>query len=118
MGCSVRDKLNDILTDMKILDELKEALRVNGKAVVNSYVYLGLYSEKWKDDPIPLLQMGLAIILDKPIAIISVRGAKIPEHLKKLAFAVDYANTAEDLKEVAERMTQKIGEVMKENGYK
>ena len=52
---------------MKITKELRDATRRNFEALSDSKTFVCLFNEKMVDEVLPLLQMGLAVYLDKPI---------------------------------------------------
>ena len=54
-------------------------------------------------EPLPLLQLGMAIMLDKPIVLLVRRGAKVPNHLKKIAMSIEYIK--DDSQKEIERAT-------------
>ena len=71
-------------------------------------MFLGLYSKNWGDDPVPLLQLALAIVLDKPIAILAIEGAIIPENLKKIAIVTEHAADSSEMHEATSRIMKKM----------
>lgn len=75
----------------KDIDEkLKEAARRNAEKIAGSHVFLALFNEKMLDDPICLLQMGLAIYMDKPIYLLVPQDTPIPENLRRVARKIEY----------------------------
>jgi len=77
-------------------DELKRAAKRNLDKINSSAVFLALFNEKMAKDPICLMQMGLAIYLDKPIALLVPEGAVIPENLRRVAQKIEYFRRDED----------------------
>jgi hypothetical protein len=61
------------------------------KALLESGTFLHLWTPAMvlagKAEPLPFLQLGMAILLDKPIIIMAERGEEptIPEHLRRAA---------------------------------
>lgn len=69
-------------------------------------------------DPFMLMQIGAAVILEKPLILISVRGAWIPAKARRLADAVLEMESADDIKrspEFQERLQASIREVVKKH---
>lgn len=66
-------------------EELKEAARRNAEMISGSKVFMCLFNEHMVEEVIPLLQMGLAIYMDKPIALLVPEGVRVPHNLQKLA---------------------------------
>lgn len=85
----------------KGIDELNDRVT---KGVRNSHVYCALFSPSFKESPLCALQLGLAILLDKPIALIVYPDAVVPEHLKKIAVAIEYVGPG-GIKESEEKLT-------------
>jgi hypothetical protein len=79
--------------EMKMSDkeqeQFKKAAIATGEKIEQSTIFLSLLSKDYKTDPVVALQLGIAILLNKPIAVISLNGEEIPEALKKLAFCVE-----------------------------
>lgn len=93
------------------LEVLKGIAERSGEGVRSSSVFLALFSEAWLKDPVPLIQIGIAVMLDKPIAILAIKGAKIPDHIRKIAFAVEEAERVEDVKVASERIMHRAMEL-------
>lgn len=71
----------------KDMADLADALYRNRKAIANSHVFLVLFNEKMTDEAVPLIQVGLALYMDKPIVVLcpESKAAAIPDNLRKLA---------------------------------
>lgn len=50
-----------------------------------SAVFLSVYSKGMREDPTPCLQLGIALLLDKPIIVLAAEGEAVPENLRKVA---------------------------------
>lgn len=94
-------------------DQKKAALEWGKKAtdatlpkLKESNVFLGLATMNYAKDPLCVLQIGYAMMLDKPIMLIADRSQPIPKKLLKIADQIEYANL-EDPKDV-ERATQAL----------
>lgn len=74
---------------MKVDKALRDATRRNYEGLKNSRTFLLIFSEKMVDDVIPIIQMGLAVYLDKPILILAPKGSLIPHNLRAMAQAVE-----------------------------
>lgn len=77
-------------------DELKRIAKSCGPKIENSKVFVSLVSKNYIEDPICALQLGIAILLGKPLAVIAIDGAEIPETLRKMAFHVDHVENAKE----------------------
>ena len=77
----------------------------------NSSIYLALVTKNFMKDPTCATQLGLAVLLDKPIALVSFPDVEIPENLKRLAQA-----TTEVKEESAGGMKVAVDDVMAQLG--
>lgn len=72
----------------KISNELRDAAHRNFEAISNSRSFLVIWHESMVDDVIPVLQMGLAVYLDKPIILLVPKGrGAIPGNIRAMAVA-------------------------------
>lgn len=65
--------------------KLKEAFDRNYEALKGSAVFVSLYHPNMANETIPVLQLGLAVLLNKPIIVAAEPGTLIPANLLKLA---------------------------------
>lgn len=82
----------------------------NVKGIDASDYFLEFWHESMKDfvdDPTPALQLGIAIMLDKPIILAVLGDRKPPERLLKLADKVVYGDNPET---IAEAITEALKE--------
>lgn len=76
--------------------------------IKDSDSFISLLSENALTAPEVLLQMGIAVLHDKPIGLIVLEGVKVSETLKKIAFGVEYAtDEPESFKHACERLMAK-----------
>lgn len=74
------------MIDEKIKKFTKESFEKIGK----SDVFVVLFNEKMVDQVIPLIQMGLAVYLDKPIKLLVPKGIQIPANLRTMSVGLAY----------------------------
>lgn len=67
---------------------LLQAAQQNYDKIKNSGVFLSLFNHDMTKDAVPCLQLGLAMMLDKPIIVVARPDETIPENLKKVATAI------------------------------
>lgn len=67
---------------------LLKAAQENYDKINDSSVFLTLFHHDMVKDTIPCLQLGLAMMLDKPILIVCPEEREIPENLKKVAIGI------------------------------
>lgn len=75
---------------MKADKALREAARRNYDALSGSRSFCLLFNEHMVEEVIPLLQMGLAVYLDKPIVILAPAGTLLGANLRAMATAIEY----------------------------
>ena len=84
----------------------------NLEKIKSSAIFMSILSPKFVEEPRCVMQIGAAVLLDKPIAIIVVKGAKVPKHLEKIA-TIEYCNDLKDM----ERATSSLIKKMKKAGH-
>lgn len=72
-------------------DALKNAVRRNYDGLKDSAIFLLMFSEGMIDEVIPVIQMGLAVYLDKPIYLLVPESAvlKIPHNVRAMARRIE-----------------------------
>jgi chaperonin GroEL (HSP60 family) len=91
----------------KRLDDMDEFIKWGkdtGSKINDSAVFAGIVSENTLNDPMMALQIGYAVLLDKPIILIVDKSMKIPEGLTKIAKVIERIdkNNAADMKRASE----------------
>lgn len=74
---------------MKVDKALRDMVRRNYEGLSGSATFCLLFNEKMLDEVLPVIQMGLAVYLDKPIVILAPKGALIPGNLRAMATAIE-----------------------------
>lgn len=64
---------------------LRDAARRNSEGMERSHIFLQLFTPGIRADPIALMQIGLAVVLDKPILLLVQEGIEIPDNVRRLA---------------------------------
>jgi hypothetical protein len=86
------------------------ALQRLGAKLEQSSAFLALMTEKWKEDPNCLLQLGFAMMLDKPILLAVPEGVKVPRALARVADRIEYYRSPEDYELAVERLLKFVAE--------
>lgn len=68
---------------------LLAATKRNAALITDSKVFCVLFNPKMIEEVMPVLQMGLAVYMDKPIVVLAPRGATISMNLRRLAVAIE-----------------------------
>ena len=92
----------------KDLEYLREVAESSYKGIKESgcqcVLFLAIGSNDYHKNPVPLIQFAIAMFLDKPIGFLSIKGAKIPENIKKIA----YIEECDDNKKSVEAATKRL----------
>jgi hypothetical protein len=80
--------MSDEREEGQFRDWLGDAAERNAKGMEDCGFFLGLFSGKYKEDSLCLLQFGLAMVLDKPIVLVVEPGTKIPKNVRRVAVGI------------------------------
>lgn len=99
-----------------------QAARENAEKIGASHIFFVIYNKDIAEDWVPVMQMGLAVFLDKPIFFVLPQSAEltIPENLKRLArFYETFDDTLpEDLRKTSfEAATTRVIERARAEGF-
>lgn len=89
------------------MKSLVEAATTSKEKMEPCSVYLGFISKHFEKDPLCILQLGIAILLDKPICLIVVDGGqKVPKTLEKIALRIEHvrADHLEDMEQATKNI--------------
>jgi hypothetical protein len=81
---------------MRVDEALREVIREHAKSLASAEWFVVAYDDDMIGQSIPVIQMGLAVYLDKPIVVVAPIGAVIPMNLKRLALRVVEYDAADD----------------------
>jgi len=75
-------------TDKRMVEMVKR----NAEAISDSQVFVVMHAAELGEEILPVIQMGLAVYLDKPVLILcpESRRETIPKNVHKLAVAIEY----------------------------
>ena len=79
--------------------------------VENSAGFLAMFTEAYKRDPSALMQLGMAVVLDKPLLLLVAAGVEIPENVRRLARAIETYSNLDDIGLATTRLLQKATEL-------
>lgn len=85
---------------------LYRAVQRNAEGMRDCEVFCQLWNDSMLEDPIPILQCGLAVMMNKPFFIVVPPGQHLPENLRRLAREVLVADLSSPVgrQEIAEWM--------------
>lgn len=78
----------------KELRQLKSWTQRVTRGQKESALFMNLWSDVMADDPssepVPVMQLGYAMLLDKPIVIVAPHGSRIPANVQRVARAIEF----------------------------
>jgi hypothetical protein len=94
---------------------LVDATEKSKREISSSTIYLSLFTESFTKDPVCLIQLALAVILNKPIMILVADGIKVPKNIVRLAYAIDTCDpkVPGSVEAAAERMRATFDAIIK-----
>jgi hypothetical protein len=95
----------------KVNRTLRRAARENFDKISDAQWFVCLFDDTMVEEVIPLLQMGLAIYLDKPILLLVPKGASVPMNLRRLALDVAEFDPTDPAS--LEAATRRLGQSMR-----
>lgn len=81
------------------------------KGIDDSDNFMGIYTAKYVNDPVCLMQLGYAIVTNKPIFLIAEEGVHIPDRLRAVAEGIEVfkkGDDDEDFKAAAARLCDAV----------
>ncbi len=99
------DEINEFNNDFK------DVTLNSAEKMKKSHCYLAVLNPSLRD-PIQLIQIGLAVCMDKPIYFIIEKGMPLPRHLARIASGYEFAepNDINDYKRAVEQLMKKMYE--------
>lgn len=90
------------------IDWLKAVGRKSYDEINDSAAFLSLYTKNYKESPLCALQLGYAIMMNKPICLLVEKGEIVPQALRDIATTVDVFEPGDDasLKRAVERIAK------------
>ena len=104
------------MKDSELDQKLKEASERSAAAIAGSAAFVAIFNKSGLSDPVYLLQMGLAVYMDKPIYLLVPQDAVIPENLRRLARKIEYFWRNPDDMSSIRAATEKLLSDLRESG--
>jgi hypothetical protein len=76
----------------------------NLQAIRESGLFLAIFTDAYTRDPLALMQLGLAVVLDKPVLLLARAGATIPENVRRMAHGIEEFHDLSDLEPATKRL--------------
>jgi hypothetical protein len=103
------------MNDREIDQRLKDAAKRSFEGIQEAATFLALFSDDMREDPICLMQMGLAVYLNKPIVLLVPEGVEVPENLLMMARKIEYFRRDPEDMTSLEAATNRLTDWMKQN---
>lgn len=87
---------------------LRAAVSRTFDKVAGSAAFVALFTEAYQRDPTALMELGMALVLDKPVYLLVQAGTPIPDNLRRLARAIEAFSAADDVELATRRLLQRI----------
>ena len=82
---------------------LKKVALSSGEKIEESSIFLTLLTDNYKSDPVCALQLGIAIMLGKPIVVVANDEIDIPDSLARIADKVEVYSEKEGMEKAVTR---------------
>jgi len=104
------DKMNNEL------EKLKKAAQQSMEKISASGTFVGICSENFAKDPVCLMQLSLAILLDKPLFLLFEHGFKPPKALIRVLEAYEFYTSGdnESFLAASEKLMAKVKKKIKQ----
>lgn len=79
-------------------------VKANAEKIGESKIFVAFVSQNWIESPYCAMQLGIAILLNKPIRLMVPEGLNIPTNLKLLAEKIGVFKGPDDVGIVAEKL--------------
>ena len=97
--------------NMDDFDQFKKQALKSCDKIEESDLFVSIYSKSYREDPTCALQLGLAILMDKPMGFLVMPGVEIAPKLLKMADAIEYcANEEKSIEAATGRLLKKLQE--------
>lgn len=95
---------------MDELDRLKKIAQGSADKIGESAVFLGLCTDNYTKDPECLIQLSLAVLMDKPLFLLIAKGPKVSKNLIRILEGYEFYNPDDEnsFKEASEKLMAKI----------
>lgn len=87
---------------------MDKVVESSGKQIEDADSFLIIFTDNYKKSPECALQLGIAILMDKPIGLVVKKGTEVPDVLKRIAFQIEYFSDYKDVFDLAKKLTEAI----------
>ena len=87
---------------------MKEVAKRSGEKIINSELYVSIFTQNFIENPQCCLEFGIAMMLDKPITLLVKEGTAIPENVRRAAKAIEFYKGPDDIEAATKRLMAKV----------
>lgn len=88
----------------------KNVVENSGKKIAKSDVFCSIFTNDYMKDPQCALELGISLLMDKPIVLVVKEGTSIPKRLKQIAECIEFFKGADDIGLATERAVKFVKE--------
>lgn len=81
-----------MLDEVNLKRWFREVSEKSGKRIEESDAFVSIFTTNYEQNPQCALELGIAIMLDKPIYLLVEKGTPIPSNLKKVANGIEFCD--------------------------
>jgi len=98
------------MLDYKSRVLLEKYGEITERTLSHSDIFMTIFTESYKQDPLCCFQLGMAIMMNKRIALVVENGTTIPNQLNKAADAIEHYDSSEkdSIKAAADRLLKAL----------
>ncbi len=91
------------------LEDLKVIVKSSGEKILDCEIFCSILNQNFLLNPQTILEIGIALLHDKPIGLLVMTGTEVSEHLKKIAFGIEYfaKDTPQEMHDATKRLLRK-----------
>lgn len=99
------------MDELRFKKWFKDIVADSGAKIENSDCFMSLFTPNYKQSPQCALELGIAIMLDKPIALLVSKGTTVPAVLERIATAIEFCDSddPEEFHQATKRLLKKVG---------
>ena len=92
------------------IEYLKHVAKESNAKISESAIFIGFCTDEWVKDPCCLIQLSLAILLDKPLFLLIQKGTKVPKNLIHILEGYEFFQYGDEVsfKEAIDKLHIKI----------
>ncbi len=101
-------------------ESLKRIAKENLEIIEESHVFLAICTDNFTDNPICLMQLGLSLLLDKPMFLLFAKGFAPPKNLIRALAGYEFIENDDEnsIREATKKLKDRIERYLISNNIK